>query len=607
MNASIRIFFAILILLYSYQGQGQSTKADAQWKNLDTAFARILHDWHAAGFSVAVVVKDKVVYARSFGYKDYDNKIPATPNTLYAIGSCSKAFTASLIGILEHDGKLDIDQPVRNYLPDLHFYNDEMNDKITLRDMMCHRTGLPRHDASWYFFTTNSRDSLMKRIQFMEPSAGIREKWQYNNFMFMLQGVVAEKLTNQSWEQNIKEKIFLPLGMTASNLNIEDLAKSPDAAIGYGIKNDSLLKKLPYYNIGVMSPAGSINSSVNDMSKWLITILHGGKYEGKEIVPASFVSQALSSQMVIGAALPEKDKEDIYMANYGFGWGMVSYRGHYMVSHGGNIDGFSASTTIFPSDSIGIVVLCNQDGSSVPGIVRNLIADKLIGAKYKDWETIQKTASNKARAENKESEKAKTSSRKLNTVPSHPLQDYQGIYTNKGYGSFEIALQKDSLFAQIGTHNFWLRHFHYDLFDLFEKDPETGIDTTNNLSKLQFATGETGDIESGATALEPLLKPIVFTRTDKMKALTPDDLKKYEGDYELSSAMNAKVYTKSANTLYLFVTGQPEYELVPVGINKFSIKGLNGFTILFNLNDKNEAIELVAIQPNGTFKAPRKK
>ncbi len=163
--------------------------------------------------------------------------------------------------------------------------------------------------------------------------------------------------------------------MTASDLTIEDLAKNPDAAIGYGLKNDSIPKKLPYYNIAAMSPAGSINSSVDDMSKWVITMLHGGSYQGKEIVPPAFVAQAISSQMVISGALPEKDNPDVFMGNYGFGWGMYSYRGHYIVTHGGNIDGFSASTTLFPADSIGIIVLCNQDGSPVPSIVRNLVAD----------------------------------------------------------------------------------------------------------------------------------------------------------------------------------------------------------------------------------------
>ena len=237
--------------------QKQKSTEDKRFVGLDTAFARVLKDWNAAGFAVAVVEKDKIVYAKGFGYRDYENKIPVTPNTLFAIGSCTKAFTASLIGMLVQDGKVDYDKPVRNYLPELKFYKDEMNNKITLRDMMCHRTGLPRHDYSWYLFTTPSRDSLIQRIQYMEPSAGLRERWQYNNFMFLAQGAVVEKITSKSWEDNIREKIFTPLGMSNSFLNVDDMSKSNDASIGYGIKNDSIIKKLDYYHIDAMGPAGS--------------------------------------------------------------------------------------------------------------------------------------------------------------------------------------------------------------------------------------------------------------------------------------------------------------------------------------------------------------
>lgn len=178
------------------------------FSGLDTAFARVLKDWNAAGFAVAVVDRDSVIYARGFGYKDWENKVPVTPHTLFAIGSCTKAFTASLIGMLERDGKLDLDKPVRDYLPELKFYTPEMNEMITLRDMMCHRTGLPRHDLSWYLFGNSTRNSMILKIQYMEPTAGIREKWQYNNFMFAAQGVITEHLTGKSWNKTLPTAFF---------------------------------------------------------------------------------------------------------------------------------------------------------------------------------------------------------------------------------------------------------------------------------------------------------------------------------------------------------------------------------------------------------------
>jgi CubicO group peptidase (beta-lactamase class C family) len=586
--------------------QKQKSTEDKRFAGLDTAFARVLKDWHAAGFAVAVVEKNKVVYANGFGYRDYENKIPVTPSTLFAIGSCTKAFTASLIGMLVKDGKVDYDKPIRNYLPELKFYKDEMNDKITLRDMMCHRTGLPRHDYSWYFFTTQSRDSLVQRIQYMEPSAGLREKWQYNNFMFLAQGVTIEKITGKKWEDNVREKIFLPLGMSSSVFSIEDLMKSNDASIGYGTKNDSIIKKLDYYHINAMGPAGSINSSVNDMAKWVTAWINNGKFNGKEIIPESHRAEAISSQMALGGGLPDKEKPDIYFSDYGFGWFLASYRGHYRVEHGGNIDGFSANTCFFPSDSIGIIVLSNQNSSVVPSIVRNLIADRLLKLKYVDWESDLKKTAEKGKAAAKDAEKNATSSKKLNTKPSHALKDYEGLYNNDGYGTFEVLLKHDSLFTFIGTHTWWLQHYHYDMFQPFEVDPKTGIDTSDKSDPLQFQMNVAGDIESVAANFEGSLKPIVFTKTPKPKEISKDSLQKYVGEYEFNSIV-IKIFIKGDKTLYMFVTGQPEYELVLVDKNKFSIKTLSGYFAQFTVNDKNEVTELLAIQPNGTLKATRKK
>ncbi len=601
---NIAVLFLCFLSITSFAQKKNSTE-DKRFANLDTAFARVLKEWHAAGFAVAVVEKNKVVYAKGFGYRDYENKIPVTPNTLFAIGSCTKAFTASLIGMLNKDGKVDLDKPVRNYLPELKFYNDELNDHVTLRDMMCHRTGLPRHDYSWYLFQTNSMDTLMHRIQYLEPSAELRQKWQYNNFMFMLQGMVAEKLTGKSWEDNIRQKIFQPLGMDSSDATLAEWEKSSDAAFGYDVIHDSIIKKMDYYDIAAMSPAGSINSSVNDMAKWLVTWIHGGKYNGKEIIPASYTTQAMGSQMVIDEGLPSKEEPDIFLSNYGFGWFIDSYRGHYRVNHGGNIDGFSANTCFFPSDSIGIVVLANQNGSPVPSIVRNIIADRMLGLKYHDWQSELKRNADSAAIKQKEAQKSIVSNQKLNTKPSHELKSYEGSYSNPGYGIFDVTLKNDSLFVSAGTKLLWLRHYHYDVFTAFFVDPKDGIDTSDASSKMQFHTNLQGDIESASINLEPTVKPIVFTRTVKAIGISKESLQAYVGDYEISG-VNLKIYTKGGNTLYMFVTGQPEYELTPTDKDKFSLKNIKGFSVQFNRNDKGDVIEMLSIQPNGTFKAIKK-
>ena len=195
----------------------KQTNLVSRLTGLDTAFARVLKNFKTAGFAVAVIEKDKVIYSKGFGYSNIVSKTPVTPNTLFAIGSCTKAFTAGLLGILNKDGKVDFDKPVRTYLPNVQFYSADLTNTITLRDMMSHRTGLPRHDYSWYFFNTNNRDSLVQRIQYLEPSAPLRQNWQYNNFMFMLQGAVTEKLTGKSLGGKYQRKVLSAAGYVALN------------------------------------------------------------------------------------------------------------------------------------------------------------------------------------------------------------------------------------------------------------------------------------------------------------------------------------------------------------------------------------------------------
>ncbi|MBT8253867.1 MAG: serine hydrolase, partial [Bacteroidia bacterium] len=462
MHKIISIAVTVLTII-SINGQN-----DNRLNGVDKDLEAIMEATMAPGFAVAVVEKDKVVFARGFGYRDMENKIEGDANTLYAIGSCSKAFTSAVLGQLREEGKLSLDDSPIKHIPELRFFDDDLNNNINIRDLMSHRTGLPRHDYSWYLFPTFDKDSLLQRIQYQEPFTGLRQRWYYNNFMFLTQGVIAERLTGKSWEDNIKDRFFKPLGMTRSNTTIDELEQSSNAALGYELKQDSTLRKMDYYRIAGMRPAGSINSSVNDMSKWLISWINKGKYKDTEILPDNYRTEAISSQMVVGPGLPDDEIPDAHMSNYGYGWFLSSYKGHYRVEHGGNIDGFSASTSFFPSDSIGIVVLANQNGSSVPGLVRNTMADRMLGVKRTDWLDRYVKRIEKSKKEQKEAETNSDESKVDNTRPSHIVNEYTGSYANPGYGKFEINVKNDSLFALFKLKKFYLNHVHYDIFEPLE-------------------------------------------------------------------------------------------------------------------------------------------
>jgi CubicO group peptidase (beta-lactamase class C family) len=577
---------------------------DKRLLGLDTFALRLLKEWNAPGVTIAVVEKNKVIYTGGFGYRDYEKKLPVTENTLFAIGSCTKAFTASMLGMLAKEGKVDLDKPVRNYLPELKFQNEYTNDHATLRDMMCHRTGLPRHDASWYG-STASRSELLSRVQYQEPSAELREKYQYNNFMFMAQGIVIEKLTGKSWEENMRERILQPLGMNNTNMSVLDMEKAADRSLAYATENDKP-KAIPYRNIDAIGPAGSVNSCAKDMANWLITWINNGKFNGKEIIPSSFRSQAMTAQVATGGGLPSAENPDLHMSGYGLAWGMGSYRGHYHVQHGGGIDGFSTLTGFFPTDSIGIFVVSDQ--GVVTSSIRNFIADRMLKLSYRNWGKTELANKLKADSTAKASPNTDSLNKKPGTKPSYELKNYAGTYENKGYGQVKLFMERDTLWADYNEAgkrtDSWLQHYHFDIFRIRSTEEKT---ENKEAAKLHFNMNTKGEIISLDMKLEPAVKDIVFEKLPATVELKKDDLKKYEGDYELAPGVIAKFYIKGEKTLYAFIEGQPEYELAPTEKHKFDLKVLKGYSVKFEENEKGEIISVSFVQPNGIFKAPRKK
>lgn len=562
---------------------------------------KVLQGQQIAGFSVAVVHKDKVLFSKGFGYRDLENKKPVTPNTLFAIGSSTKAFTAAILGQLEKEGKLKLDDLATSHLPQLKFKYDHMNSNITIRDMMCHRTGLSRFDYSWYLFNSTNRDSLIQRIQYFEPNAKLREKWQYNNWMFLAQGMISERITEITWEQNINDRFFVPLNMARSTTSIEQMQKDADASLPYSYDNELKPIQVPYYKISGMGPAGSINSSANDMANWVSTWIMGGKFEGREILPASYVKAASSSQMVVSSGFPD-EHADIQFSNYGLGWFLESYRGHYMVEHGGNIDGFSTSVAFFPSDSIGIVVMVNQNGSSAPSIIRNIIADKLFDLPVIPWRENGKKEVEQRKKILKDKDQLADSSQVKGTQPSHPLKDYSGIFTNPAYHQFEITLTKDTLRTFMMNKHFWLKHVHYDIFSL-ESSSDSEQKSSNSSFLINFGTSNQGKIDRIYLELDEPGKTTEFKRENPTVVISENELKKYIGEYELSG-QTITIFQKD-NLLMVLVPGQPEYETKSIGNDTFELTIAKGFSVQFTV-ENGKAIAVTFIQPNGTFKAVRK-
>src|SRR5882762_2244026 len=246
----------------------------------DAYMQKVVKDWNVPGIGVAVIAKDQVIFAKGYGYRDYGQKVPFTARTVVPIASNTKLFTATAAGLLVEEAKLEWDKPVRQFVPGIQFYNDELNATVTIRDMLSHRTGITRHDTIWYK-SDFTRKELYERLKYLEPSQPLRQTFLYNNMMYAGAGYVIELLSGKKWEDFVRERLLGPLGMTSTVFSIADHQKAPEHGVPYTERRDSFeIYSIPYYSEAEgIGPAGSMNSNLEDMSRWVIAQLNEGKVD----------------------------------------------------------------------------------------------------------------------------------------------------------------------------------------------------------------------------------------------------------------------------------------------------------------------------------------
>lgn len=565
-----------------------SERAAGAMGGFDEFTAGTLKPWNVPGVSIATVSGGKIVYAKGFGQRDVKNNLPVTPDTLFAIGSCTKAFTTFLLGQLVDEGKLEWDKPVARYLPGFRMSDSVASQELTPRDLVTHRSGLPRHDMVWYNNQTLTRKDLVERLQFLPANAELRQKWQYNNLMFLTAGYLIEQLAGKTWEEAVRERIFTPAGMTHSNFADVESQKSPDFAKPYRDDHDKLME-IPFREVGNMGPAGSINSSANDMAKWMLIQLGDAH---KDLIQASTLNELHTPQMVIGQLPIEPE---FGPAAYAMGWVVDTYRGHLRLSHGGNIDGFSALVTLFPTDDLGIVVLANANGTGLPSTLTLHAADRLLKLEKKDWNSIRLMRRGKSKEVTKEAEAKKNVVRKPGTKPAHKLDEYAGEYENAGYGIVKIDKSGEALKIAYNGLTAPLEHWHYETFNALKSDDPTLEDT-----KINFLTDVNGNVAALNVAIEPSVPEMTFTKRPDAKLSDPAYLQKFTGLYELGpQSVDVSLHGKQ---LVMTLQGQPPFTLLPSLDDWFELKGLTGFRAKFDAAGK----ELTLSQPNGVFTAKRK-
>jgi CubicO group peptidase (beta-lactamase class C family) len=586
------LFFAL-----ASNAAAQTIDVTQRLEGFDAYMAKTLQDWNAPGLGVGIVVNDKLVFAKGYGYRDYEKKLPFTPATMIPIASNTKLFTAVAAGMLVEEGKLSWDKPVRESVPAIRFYNDELNNTVTLRDMLSHRTGITRHDLIWYK-SDFTRKELFEKLIYLEPQEPIRQSFLYNNLMYAAAGYLIELQSGKTWEEFVKQRILDPLQMNSTTYTIADMLKRPEFGVGFAERRDSFeLYRIPYYEEqeGVGS-AGAIISNIEDMSHWLIALMNEGKYNGRQVLPAGVLQATLQPAI----ADPETAYEsrgwfEILNPAYGMGRDIASYRGHLITYHGGAIGGFFSQVSFMPQDHIGVIVFeIGSHSRQLYDIVSYNVYERLLGMEQTPWSERlleirlkNKKAGTEARAKANEG-------RVPNTEPSHALQAYAGAYENPAYGVMTIGLKDNQLQFDFHKMRFPMTRFHYDRFDTPDVE-QYGKYSVN------FRTNPQGDIDQAVMSLDEA--EAVFVR--KPDPIDPKLMSQMAGEYETPSGGKIQVTLVPGGQLSMVWADQSAIPLKPVKGLTFRTPQFADTTYEFVMeNGQVKALKLRI--PSGEYTFPKK-
>jgi len=576
----------------------RSPEPGSRLEGFDAYMQKVVKDWNVPGIGVAVVTKDRVVFAKGYGYRDYGQKLPFTTKTVVPIASNTKLFTATAAGLLVEDGKLEWDRPVRQFVPGIQFYNDELNATVSIRDMLSHRTGITRHDTIWYK-SDFTRKELYERLKYLEPTQPMRQTFLYNNMMYAGAGYVIELLSGRRWEDFVRERLLGPLGMTSTVFSIEELQVQPEHGVPYTERRDSFeLYRIPYYSEAEgIGPAGSMNSNLEDMSRWVVAQLNEGRLGGRPVVPPAVIKATMAPALSLpNAALEARGWGELLNAAYGTGRWTASYRGHLVSYHGGDINGFHSQVFVAPQEGVGVVVLVIGDHAApLYNVVSFNAYERMLGLDQVPWSERLLAVRLKAKEAGKQARAKAGAGRVEGTHPSHALDDYVGEFENPAYGVVTIGKKDAGLQFEFHKIKLPLAHFHYDRFD-------TPNDEQDGQWSVNFGTSPQGEIDRALISLDEA--EVAFTRRVPRVLLLPEALQPYVGTYLSPTGARFEVVLRGG-TLGILRPGQPFQALVPWRLRRFRVKEFSDVVVEFTVGPDGKVTALKQIDPSGEFVSAR--
>jgi CubicO group peptidase (beta-lactamase class C family) len=564
----------------------------ADW---DAFMAQQMALWKVPGVSLAIVKDGKVILSRGYGLRDVERQLPMTENSVQPIASTTKSFTVASLATLVRDGKIEWDKPVREYLPDFRLHSDYATQTVTVRDLVTHRTGLPRHDWVWYG-STLSREQIFQRLRHLELSAEPRARFQYNNLMYMTAGYLGGRVAGSDWETLVRNSVLQPLGMSGTGFTVADLKKSPDHATGYRLDDAEVPVAKPYQELVAMGPTGSMNSNARDMGQYLLMLAGGGAYQGKTLIPAADLRAMTTGQMVLPDARlwPERSNPQ-----YGMGWFVTAYRGVTLVDHGGNLEGASTTLGFVPGRGVGVYATVNVSGSALRDVILYAAIDRLLGLPPVDWSTRFREQYVKGRAAEKAARDQKVNAGKPGTRPGFTLDDYVGDYEHPAYGLMRIGREGSAL--TLSRHGFStpLPHLHFEVFQA----PRNELSELSQV-RVMFTSSFDGELLGLQAELEPAVKPIEFKRLPDARLKDRVFLETLAGTYAIGlSEFNVTLRPDGVLTL-AGRTGAAS-ELLGLRGTRFEVKGQPGFSVEFLADAAGRYTRLALNRAGGSSVAER--
>jgi CubicO group peptidase (beta-lactamase class C family) len=475
-----------------------------------------MRNWNVPGAAVLLIKDGKIIFSEGFGYRDIDKKLPVDSKTIFPIASCTKTFTPVTVGMLVDAGKVSWDNPIQTYCPELMMYDRYTTEHITPRDILCHRSGLPRHDRVW-MYAGLSRDDLMSRLRYLQPNHGFRELFQYNNIVYSIAGMLVEKVSGMRWEDFVKERIFNLLRMESSSLYVDDIKKADNHALPYALRHgkpdakaasstENSVLQIPFQPVNTTGPASCINSNIEDMARWIMFQLNQGKSGKTQLISRKTIEEIHSPQMSIPIEGEFKAFicEATPMIAYGLGWVVQPFNGRMMLNHSGGIDGFSAIISFMPRDNAGVIVLTNLHTNMVPYIVAFNYYDRLLGSEQVDRGRKLRASLN---ALLKEMQGSTEIERDKLGPSSRPLKDYAGTYSNPAYGALTILAEGNKLQAAYRNVKSPMEQLNSDIFASAFSYPSGDLKL-----KISFGLNDAGEINSLRAPMQPGVDPIRFKK-----------------------------------------------------------------------------------------------